>query len=50
MSKMNGRPSDFTQDRADPTRVRGEIMKFGIDALVSTLTHEQALDQLDKPK
>ena len=50
MNQKNGRPSDFTRDKADPTRERDDIMKFGIDALVSTLTHEQALDQLDKPK
>ena len=50
MSQKNGHPSDFIQDEDGPTRERGEIMKFGIDAMVSELTHEQALDQLNKPK
>ncbi len=49
MNQKNGRPSDFIQDKADPTRERGEIMKVGMDAMVSDLTHEEALDQLDKP-
>ena len=46
MTRMNGRSPDVTQDEAD----HGEIMNFGIDAMVSELTHEQAIDELDKPK
>ena len=45
MTKKPGRPSGLTTDAIDK---RGEITKPGVDA-ETALTHEQALDLLDKP-
>ncbi len=42
--------NSVSHDRVDPTHERGESMKPDIDVKVSSFTHEQALDELDKSK